>query len=60
MAAEPIIIKSKHKIRVHPLPNGQCRLEIDATVSWDMAIDALKVLGYVGKPAMEELHANRT
>lgn len=47
--AEPIIIASKHKIRVHPLPAGQCRLEIDATVPWETAIDALKVLGFAGK-----------
>ena len=58
--AEPIIVQSKHKVRVHPLPTGQCRLEIDATVTWDAAIDALKALGFVGKGAMEQISAHRT
>jgi hypothetical protein len=60
MVAEPIIIKSKHKIHVHPRPNGRCRLEIDATISWDTAIDVLKVLGYVGQLTTERIHADRT
>ena len=48
------------RVRVHPLPTGQCRLEIDATVTWDAAIDALKALGFVGKVAMEQISAHRT
>jgi hypothetical protein len=58
--SEPIIILSKHRIRLHPLPSGQCRLEIDATVSWDAAIDALKALGFVGKASMEQMYGDRT
>jgi hypothetical protein len=58
--AEPIIVPSPHKIRVHPLPSGQCRLEIDATVPWDSAIDALKALGFVGKLSTEQMQAHRT
>ena len=59
--AEPIIVPSKHKIRVHPLPSGSCRVEIDAVVPWDTAIEVMKALGYLGKMmSTEQIHAGRT
>ena len=59
--AEPIVIPSKHKIRVHPLPSGGCRVEVDAVVPWDTAIEVMKALGYLGKMmSTEQIHAGRT
>jgi len=54
--AEPIIVPSKHKIRVHPLPSGSCRVEIDAVVTWDTTIEV-----YLAKMmSTEQIHAGRT
>ena len=48
--AQPIIIRSNHKVRVHPLPSGRCRLEIDTVVTWETAIQVMKALDYLGDP----------
>ena len=57
--AEPIIVPSRHKVRVDPLPSGSCRIEIDATVPWDTAIEVIKALGYLGKlTSLEQAYAD--
>lgn len=59
--AERIVVPNKHKVRVHPLPSGSCRVEIDAVVPWETAIELMKALGYLGTMmSTEQVHADRT
>ena len=43
--------KLRPHLLIRPLPQGRCKIEIDAIVDWDTAIDIMKTLGHLGQIA---------
>ena len=54
----PEPIKLKPQVRIRPMVEGKCKIEIDAVVDWGTAIEILKALGYLGEIATtEQMHS---
>jgi hypothetical protein len=52
MPTEPI--KLKPQVRIRPLSDGSCKMEIDAIVDWATAIEMMKLLGHFDEIATME------
>ena len=59
MPAEAITLRPQFLVR--PLPQGRCKIEMDAIVDWRTAVEIMKVLGHLGQiVATEQSRVLRT